>query len=111
MSESILAEFLQQGIARMEQEDAVLHALLVREHQRQLHTLTLVAASSIADPSVLACLGTTLGNLTTEGYPGKRFHGGCAIADEIERLAISRAKTAFSAQYANVQPHSGTSAN
>ena len=111
MSESILAEFLQQGVELLKEEDPALHALLEREHYRQLHTLTLVAASSIADPSVFACSGATIGNLTTEGYPAKRFHGGCAIADEIERLAIERAKAAFSAEYANVQPHSGTSAN
>lgn len=111
MSESILTEFLQQGVTYLQQEDATLYRLLEREHYRQLHTLTLVAASSIADPSVFACLGATLGNLTTEGYPNRRFHGGCAIADEIEELAIERAKAAFSAQYANVQPHSGTSAN
>lgn len=111
MSENILGEFLQRGITCLKQEDSILYTLLEREHQRQLSTLTLVAASSIADPSVLACQGTALGNLTTEGYPGRRFHGGCAIADEIERLAIERARAAFSAQYANVQPHSGTSAN
>ncbi len=97
MSESILAEFLQQGVELLKEEDPALHALLEREHYRQLHTLTLVAASSIADPSVFACSGATIGNLTTEGYPAKRFHGGCAIADEIERLAIERAKAAFSA--------------
>lgn len=111
MSESRLTAFLQRGVERLQQEDAALHTLLEREHHRQLHTLALVAASSTADPSVFACLGASIGNLTTEGYPSKRFHGGCAIADEIERLAIERAKAAFSAQYANVQPHSGTSAN
>ncbi|HEY1352291.1 MAG TPA: serine hydroxymethyltransferase [Ktedonobacteraceae bacterium] len=111
MSESLLTAFFQQGVALLQQEDPTLHTLLEREHSRQLHTLTLVAASSVADPSVFACLGATLGNLTTEGYPARRFHGGCAVADEIECLAIERAKAAFGAQYANVQPHSGTSAN
>jgi glycine hydroxymethyltransferase len=71
----------------------------------------MVAASSIAHPSVLICEGMTTTNVTTEGYPGARFHAGCQFVDEIERLAIERAKAAFKARYANVQPHSGTSAN
>lgn len=111
MSENTIRDFLQQGASLLQQEDQVLHTLLEREHHRQLHTLTLVASSSPADPSVFACLGASIGNLTTEGYPGRRFHGGCEIADEMELLAIKRAKVAFGAQYANVQPHSGTSAN
>lgn len=111
MSERLLAAFLQRGVEILVEEDPVLGSLLEREQQRQLNTLTLVAASSIADPSVFACLGSAIGNLTTEGYPAMRFHGGCELADEVEQLAVERAKQVFGARYANVQPHSGTSAN
>ena len=92
-------------------DDPALFELLTREYCQQARTLSLVAASGIADPTVLACLGSVATNITTEGYPGKRFHGGCEFVDQIEQLAIDRAKRAFKAQYANVQPHSGTSAN
>ncbi|GHO56590.1 serine hydroxymethyltransferase [Ktedonobacter robiniae] len=111
MHKDMLADFLLKGTSLLKEEDPELERLLVQEHQRQLNTLTLVAASSIAHPSIFACLGSSIGNLTTEGYPARRFHGGCEVADEIERLAIERAKVAFGACYANVQPHSGTSAN
>jgi glycine hydroxymethyltransferase len=60
---------------------------------------------------VLACQGSSLLNTTTEGYPGARYHGGCGVVDQVERIAIERARHAFGARYANVQPHSGTSAN
>jgi glycine hydroxymethyltransferase len=99
------------GLDRLRAGDPVLHELIAREHRRQAESLTMVAASSIADPAVLACEGTALLNTTTEGYPGARFHAGCEVVDEVERLAIERAKQAFGARYANVQPHSGTSAN
>lgn len=99
------------GVERLRSGDPVLYELLAREHRRQSETLTMVAASSIADPAVLACEGTALLNTTTEGYPGARFHAGCEVVDAIERIAIERARHAFGAQYANVQPHSGTSAN
>lgn len=85
--------------------------MLDREARRQQETLSLVAASSHADPSVLACQASELVSLTAEGYPGARFHAGCEVADEVERLAIARACAAFGARWANVQPHSGTSAN
>jgi glycine hydroxymethyltransferase len=100
-----------EGLQRLVRDDARLYELMLREHGRQLRTLSLVASASVADPSVLLCHASVIGNLTTEGYPGKRFHTGCAVADEIEALAISRSKQAFGAAYANVQPHSGTSAN
>src|SRR5437762_6887434 len=107
----MLAEFAQRGVELLVQDDPFLYDLLEREHDRQASTLMMVAAASIADPSVLVCQSMALANVTTEGYPGARFHAGCEVIDEIERLAIERAKKAFSAQYANVQPHSGTSAN
>jgi glycine hydroxymethyltransferase len=99
------------GLARLRGDDPALYELIAREHRRQTETLTMVAASSIADPAVLACEGTALLNTTTEGYPGARFHAGCGVVDEVERIAIARARHAFGARYANVQPHSGTSAN
>lgn len=66
---------------------------------------------SVADPSVLACAGMAPVNVTAEGCPGKRYYSGCAVIDGIERLAIDRARAVFRAQYANVQPHSASSAN
>ncbi|OIK27016.1 non-ribosomal peptide synthetase [Streptomyces malaysiense] len=93
------------------QDDPALAGLLVREDLRQRHTLVLVASSSVAPPSVLACAGSVLGNLTTEGYPGRRYHAGGEVADEVERLALDRARALFRAEAANVQPHSGSSAN
>ncbi len=100
-----------EGLARLKQDDPALYDMLAREHERQTEVLTMVAAASIADTSVLACLSSAASNVTTEGYPGSRFHAGCEVVDEIEQLAIDRAKRAFGARFANVQPHSGTSAN
>jgi glycine hydroxymethyltransferase len=111
MNENVLAELSHRGIELLFQDDPTLYDLLTREYHRQADTLAMVAASSIAHPSVLICEGMTTTNVTTEGYPGARFHAGCQFVDEIERLAIERAKAAFKARYANVQPHSGTSAN
>jgi glycine hydroxymethyltransferase len=95
----------------LERDDPALAALLDRELDRQRDTLMMVAASSVAHPSVLACAGSVLTNLTTEGYPGARYHAGCEVADDIERLAVDRACSVFDARYANVQPHSGSAAN
>jgi glycine hydroxymethyltransferase len=99
------------GWSRLERVDPLLHGLLEREHQRQLETLALVAACSVAPPAVLACQSHVISNVTVEGYPGARLHAGAEFADEVERLAVERAQAAFGARYANVQPHSGTSAN
>jgi glycine hydroxymethyltransferase len=106
-----LADFASRGFELLREEDRSLYDLLEREHDRQARTLAMVAASSIADPSVIACEATVTANVTTEGYPGARFHAGCQFVDEIERLAVERARAAFGARYANVQPHSGSSAN
>jgi glycine hydroxymethyltransferase len=99
------------GIESLRTGDPMLYELLTQEHQRQAETLMMVAASSAAHPAVLACEGSALINTTTEGYPGARFHAGCGVVDQVERIAIERARRAFRARYANVQPHSGTSAN
>lgn len=106
-----VSQVASEGLRRLMRDDAGLYELMLREHGRQQRTLSMVASSSVADPSVLLCHASAIGNLTTEGYPGRRFHTGCTVADEIETLAISRAKQAFSAAYANVQPHSGSGAN
>jgi glycine hydroxymethyltransferase len=111
MSEGILGAFVRRGVELLRQEDPTLHDLLEAEYYRQTGVLAMVASSSIADPSVFACEGMVPTNVTAEGYPGNRFHAGCKYVDKIEQLAIDRAKEAFRAQYANVQPHSATSAN
>ena len=111
MSDQILAAFAHRGVDLLQAEDPALYQLFDREYRRQNDTLAMIAASSLADPSTLACEGMVVGNVTAEGYPGARYHAGCQFVDDIERLAIERAQAAFRAQYANVQPHSGTTAN
>jgi glycine hydroxymethyltransferase len=106
-----LASLAQRGSESLRDQDPDLHRLLVAERDRQLRTLILVASSSIVDPSVLACEASVAVNVTAEGYPGRRFHAGCGIIDQIEQLAIDRARQAFQARYANVQPHCASSAN
>jgi glycine hydroxymethyltransferase len=106
-----LARFLANGIERLQREDPELFGLLEEEYRRQANVLTMVASSSIADPSALVCEAMPTMNVTAEGYPRARFHAGCRVIDQIEQLAIDRAKAAFGARYANVQPMSATSAN
>src|SRR5262245_15132665 len=106
-----LARFVHAAIERLEREDPELFAILENEYRRQANVLTMVASSSIADPSALICEATTPMNVTAEGYPGARFHTSYKHIDEIEQLAIDRAKASFGARYANVQPMTATSAN
>ncbi|MET9341239.1 serine hydroxymethyltransferase [Nonomuraea sp. NPDC003804] len=108
---SQISELLQRGYERLIQDDAVLAAALGRDVTRQKNTLNLVASVSLADPSVLVSAGTSLSNVTVEGYPGARFHSGSIDVDSVESLAVERARLAFRAQYANVQPYSGSAAN
>ncbi len=91
--------------------DPHIYELLRREYDRLQHTIQLIAAENQCSRAVLAALGSVVQNKTTEGFPGARYHGGCEVVDDIETLAAARAKEAFGAQYANVQPHSGTGAN
>jgi len=91
--------------------DAEVYQLVAREYDRQQNTLQLIAAENHCSRAVLAALGSVVQNKTTEGFVGGRFHGGCEVVDCLETLAISRAREVFKAKYANVQPHSGTSAN
>lgn len=109
--EHALDAFARRGTELLWQEDHDLYRLLEDEYTRQANTLVMVASCSVAHPSVLACEGLTAVNVTAEGYPGRRYHAGCESIDGVEQLAIDRAKTAFRARYANVQPHSATSAN
>ncbi|WP_285773519.1 serine hydroxymethyltransferase [Microtetraspora sp. NBRC 13810] len=85
--------------------------LLLDELDRVRGGLQLIASENFTSPSVLAALGSTLTNKYAEGYPGRRYYGGCAVVDEVERLATDRAKRLFGADHVNVQPHSGASAN
>ena len=91
--------------------DPAVADILARETARQASGLELIASENFASPAVLAAMGSPLTNKYAEGYPGKRYYGGCEVVDEVEALAIDRAKRLFGAVHANVQPHSGTQAN
>ncbi len=91
--------------------DEVLFALIEREFERQRDGLELIASENFTSKAVLEAVGSVLTNKYAEGYPGKRYYGGCEVVDEVERLAIARTKELFGCQWANVQPHSGSSAN
>ncbi len=91
--------------------DPEIAALLEREHERQNTTIQLIASQSTVDQAILEAQGSILTNLTVEGYPGRRYLPGCELADDVERLAVERARELFGAEHANVQPHSGVNAN
>jgi glycine hydroxymethyltransferase len=93
------------------QQDPDVAAVLLSELKRQQTNLQLIASENFTSRAVLAALGSTLSNKYAEGYPGKRYYGGCEEVDKAEFLAIDRAKSLFGAEHANVQPHSGASAN
>lgn len=92
-------------------KDAQLWAAIGREEQRQEDTIELIASENIVSKEVAAAQGSALTNKYAEGYPGKRYYGGCQFIDQVEQLAIDHAKELFVAAYANVQPHSGSQAN
>ncbi len=96
---------------RLAQSDPEVWNAIRQEYQRQEEHVELIASENYASPAVLAAQGTALTNKYAEGYPGRRYYGGCAFVDVAEHLAIERAKQLFGAQYANVQPHSGSQAN
>ena len=91
--------------------DNQIFELIKDEEQRQLNGLELIASENFVSNQVLEAAGSVLTNKYAEGYPGKRYYGGCEIVDKVEQLAIDRAKTLFGADYVNVQPHSGSQAN
>jgi glycine hydroxymethyltransferase len=93
------------------QRDQKIFDLIDDEKQRQLEGLELIASENFTSPQVMEAAGSVLTNKYAEGYPGKRYYGGCQVVDEIEQLAIDRACELFGAEYANVQPHSGSQAN
>jgi glycine hydroxymethyltransferase len=98
-------------MSHLKKDDPQMAALIDKESIRIEETLDMIAAENHAPPSVMEVLGSILNTKTIEGYPGKRFHAGCEHVDEIENIAIQRARELFGAEYVNVQPHSGTSAN
>tara|TARA_R110002124_G_scaffold227889_1_gene393171 strand:+ start:71176 stop:72495 length:1320 start_codon:yes stop_codon:yes gene_type:complete len=102
-----LFNFYSKMIARDEQ----IFELIEAEKQRQLNGLELIASENFVSDQVMEAAGSVLTNKYAEGYPGKRYYGGCEVVDEVEQIAIDRAKTLFGAEYANVQPHSGSQAN
>lgn len=109
--ESNLSELLSKGVDQIRIENPVLMQVLEQEYIRQKSVLMMVASCSLVSPAVLACMGMPTVNVTAEGYPGKRYHAGCVEIDKMEKIAIENAKKVFNATYANVQPHSATTAN
>ncbi|MEX0291217.1 MAG: serine hydroxymethyltransferase [Flavobacteriaceae bacterium] len=93
------------------QRDQEIFDLIAEEKDRQINGLELIASENFTSPAVMEAAGSVLTNKYAEGYPGKRYYGGCEVVDKVEQLAIDRAKTLFGAAYANVQPHSGSQAN
>ncbi|MEA3429342.1 MAG: serine hydroxymethyltransferase, partial [Thermodesulfobacteriota bacterium] len=98
-------------IKYIENVDPEIAGVIAREVDRQKNTLELIASENIASQAVMAAQGSVLTNKYAEGYPGKRYYGGCEYVDVAEKLAIARAKELFNASYANVQAHSGSQAN
>jgi glycine hydroxymethyltransferase len=92
-------------------KDTTIFSLIEKEHQRQMRGIELIASENFVSDQVMAAMGSCLTNKYAEGYPGKRYYGGCQVVDEVEQLAIDRVKELFGAEYANVQPHSGAQAN
>src|SRR5512142_2160607 len=96
---------------RLAEVDPQIERLVREETRRQAEGLELIASENFVSPAVLEALGSTLTNKYAEGYPGKRYYGGCEVVDQVEQLAIDRARQLFGADHANVQPHSGSQAN
>lgn len=93
------------------QRDEQIFDLILDEQDRQIHGIELIASENFVSDQVMEAAGSVLTNKYAEGYPGKRYYGGCEVVDQIEQIAIDRAKALFGAEYANVQPHSGSQAN
>ena len=102
---------LRENMDYLRREDGQVGVWLEREYARQQENIELIASENITSPAVMAAVGSCLTNKYAEGYPGRRYYGGCEYVDEIERLAIDRVKKLFGAEHANVQPHSGAQAN
>ena len=100
-----------ESIEFVRQSDPVIADLIGKEWKRQQDNLELIASENIVSPAVMAAMGSVLTNKYAEGYPGKRYYGGCEFVDQVEEVCIDRAKKLFGAKYANVQAHSGSQAN
>ena len=110
--EKLSSEGYHEGIfGALRGADEEVYELIRKEYERLQNSLQLVAAENLCSRAVLGALGSVVQNKTAEGFVGARLHGGCEVVDDVERLAAARAKEAFGARYANVQPHSGTTAN
>src|SRR3954462_1809998 len=97
--------------SKMIEKDTEIFALINKEKKRQQEGIELIASENFVSKQVMQAMGSVLTNKYAEGYPGKRYYGGCEIVDQTEQLAIDRAKTLFNAEWVNVQPHSGAQAN
>lgn len=104
-------ELLRTAMPALTDYDSEIGALVASEFARQKENIELIASENIASAPVIAAMGTVLTNKYAEGLPGNRYYGGCEYVDEIERIAMERAKALFGAEFANVQPHSGSQAN
>ncbi len=93
------------------ERDTLIFDLIEQERQRQINGIELIASENFVSPQVLEAMGSVMTNKYAEGYPGKRYYGGCEIVDQSEQIAIDRLKKLYNAEYANVQPHSGAQAN
>jgi len=112
LSEKLSSQQYHEGISKaLKETDGKVYELINKEYERLQNSLQLLAAENLCSRAVLAALGSVVQNKTAEGFPGARLHGGCQVVDEVERLAVARARETFGAKYANVQPHSGTGAN
>lgn len=111
MSETLTSRNVGIDATSLEQLDPAIANAIQRELERQQSHIELIASENFTLPAVMQAQGSILTNKYAEGYPGKRWYGGCAYVDEVEKLAINRAKALFGAEYANVQPHSGSQAN
>ena len=89
------------------ERDEQIFELIEAEKQRQIRGIELIASENFVSEQVMEAAGSVLTNKYAEGYPGRRYYGGCEVVDEVEQLAIDRAKALFGAEYVNVQPHSG----
>src|SRR3954454_22344608 len=108
VAQETLDQLRNAGLADVDPEIA---ELLGKELERQRNQIELIASENFTWPSVLEAVGSVPTNKYAEGYPGKRYYGGCEVVDQIEQLAIDRAKALFEAEHANVQPHAGAQAN
>ena len=111
MTEKTSESFYGPDFNSLQAQDSDIAALLLSELVRQQKNLQLIASENFTSPAVLATMGSTLSNKYAEGYPGKRYYGGCEEVDKVEEIGIERAKALFGAEHANLQPHSGASAN